>query len=465
MKNFLKIALSLLVVLVIGYFIYSNYQKTAVLKNVVHIDAESVLKVDLFDIKKTLVFDAFLSPKYYWDNVEFKKNEKEKDTIDEQNKGINLEPYALVFYTIKNAKNTLFTTLPITNINDFEAYALKYTSDKNISINKGDYSYAIDKKSKMVYAWNSSYLAIAISPKIVYEDYKQIFDDVLLENKLISDTDHSFIKKLADSENHITYENKDSEIVVNFLDGKAIIEGSLFTDSSNNFNSEVKYNALPNASLQLYFDANFGNKTHKKAILNALEDVSFFAKNNIDVVTLFNKANGVFDFGIKGTTLQKDTIITYEYDDNFDKVAIKSIQEKQAPIITMNLGVKDSLYQYLKEQGAIENKVLKAIPYYTFYTDNSIDNINFSTSKKSIPGATKTSGYFFSLNTNFTALQNDLKLPKASRITSVLDKLRINAQQQNDTLIVLEGKLTAINTDVNIISQLFFGLKDKDSIK
>jgi hypothetical protein len=465
MKNFLKITLSLLVVLVIGYFVYSNYQKTAVLKNVIHVDAKSAIKVGLHDIKKTLVFDALSSPKYYLDLVDFNQSKKEKGTIDEPGKGIDLMPYSLLFYTMENIENTLFTTFSIKNSSDFEAYALKFTSDKNIKINKGDYSYAIDEKAKMVYAWNSTHLAIAISPKIAYKNYKQVFNEVLVERKLISNINNSYLKKLANSENHITYLNRSSEVVINFLDGKAIIQGNIFTDKPNSFNSEVTFNALPNASLQLYFDANLTNELHKNTIVNLLEDASFFTKNNIDVATLLDKSNGVFDLAIKGITLQKDTVVTYEYDDNFDKVAVKTVQEKQAPIITLNLGAKDGLYQYLSEQGAIKNEVLKAIPYYTFYTQDLTDNINFSTSKETMPETTKTSGYFFSLNTDFSQLQNDLQVPKVAKVTSLLDKLRINAQQLNTNEIVIEGKLTAANSDINIVSQLFFGLKQQDSIK
>ncbi|MBU2995809.1 hypothetical protein KO500_05160 [Cellulophaga baltica] len=464
MKKILKIALSLIVVLLIGYFIYSKYQNTTVLKNVVHENAESVLKIGLHDIKKTIILDAISSPKYYWNSVNFKQGYKEKDTIDEPGKGIDFLPYSLVFYTMKNVKNTLFTTFPIKNSSEFEVYAQKFTTDKNIKIIKGDYSYAIDEKSKMVYAWNSSYLAVAISPKIDYKNYKLIFDDVLLKNKLISDSDNTYLDKLATSKNHITYLNGDGELAINFLDGKAVVEGSLFTENSNSFNSEIKYRALPNASLQLYFDANLTNEAHRILTLKQLEGITFFEKNNIDVATLLSKTNGVFNLAIKGRTTQKDTIVTYEYDDNFNKIAIKSVQENQAPIITMNLGAKNSLYHYLSEQKAIDNNVLKAIPLYTFYAHETANTINFSTVKKALPSEQKTSGYFFSLNTNFSDLQQDIQFPKASKAASLLDKLRINAQQLNTNEIYIEGKLTATNDDINIISQLYFGLKEKDSI-
>lgn len=465
MRKFIKIILSLLLLVVIGYFVYSYYQKTAVLQNVVHVNAESVLKVGLHDIKKELVLDALSSPSFYWNNTKTQKEEKEKDTIDEPGKGINLQPYSLVFYTMKNVHNTLFTTLKIYDTEDFEAYALKYLTEKSIKVKSEKYKLAIDEKAKMMFAWNSNYLAIAISPKLSAENCAVVFDDVLLNSKLINDKSNSYLKRLGASEDHILYLNGESKVALNFKDGKAVLDGIINTEIPNTFNSEIAYQTVPNASFEMFFDANFKNKEHKKTVVNLLDEASFFEKNGIDVTSLVEKSTGVFSIAIKGTTTQIDTIVTYDYDDNFKKVETKSTQEKTAPIINLNIGANADMYSYLQKQGAIENGVLKAIPYYIFYADAGTKNVSFKTLKQSQRLQTKTGSYFFSLNTNFTLLQNDLNIPKADKVADLLETLRINAQQLKGNKVKLQGKLVGINSDINIISQLYFGLQPADTIQ
>ena len=464
MKKFLKITLSLLVILVIGYFIYTKYQKTVVFKNVVHIDAESVIKVSIHDIKKTLIFDALSSPKYYWNNAQFSEQKKENDTIEEPEKGIDLLPYALVFYTIKEVENTLFTTFKIKNAELFDAYAKRYFDDKNIPIHQDRYHYVIDEKSNRIFAWNSKRLAVAFSLNIAYHNCKPIFDDVLLKNKLISNNNHFYIDKLIASNAHITYLKEKSEVNLNFMDGKAVLKGLIYSKIPKTFKPENSYVSLPNASLQLYLDANFKNNANKKEAKKLLEKASFFKKNNIEIPTFLDQINGVFSLAVKGTTNQNDTIITYEYDDNFEKVETRTIQESMVPAITMSIGSENKLNKYLESQGAIQQGILTAIPYYTFYAKQDSLNANYSTVKTGLITQKKKERYFFSLETNFSLLQQDLHIPKADRIAALLKSLKINAKQGNENRIELKGKLEGFNDDINIISQLFFGLQTKDSI-
>ncbi|QWX83511.1 hypothetical protein H0I23_13780 [Cellulophaga sp. HaHaR_3_176] len=464
MLKIIKIILSLLLLVVIGYFVYSYYQKTAVLQNVVHVDAESVIKIGLHDIKKELVLDALTSPSFYWENTKSPKEEKEKDTISKPEKGINLQPYSLVFYTMKSVSNTMFTTFKIDDAKNFDAYALKYLTEKNIKINNGEYKSAIDEKGKMMFAWNNSHLAIAISPKLSTENCKIIFDDVLLNNKLIDDKSNAYLQRLGASEDHIIYLEGESKVTLNFKDGKAVLDGIINTNKPNAFNSEIIYQTVPSASFEMFVDANFKNKENQTAVINLLDGASFFEKNGINVATLLEKSTGVFSVAVKGTTTQIDTIVTYEYDDNFEKVEIKSTQEKIAPIIDLNMGSKAGVYAYLQEQGAVGNGVLNAIPYYTFYANKTTENVSFKTLKQSLPLQPKTGSYFFSLNTNFNLLQKDLNIPKAGKIAELLETLRVNAQQLEGNKVKLQGKLIGANSDINIISQLFFGLQPTDTI-
>ena len=465
LRRVLKITLSLIILFVIGYFIYTFYQKRAIVKGVVHMEAESVLKIGIHDIKRTLLVDLISSPGYYWNNVKISQSKKDKDSVETDGKGIDLEPYSMVFYTMKNQQNTYFSTLKIDDSEAFEIYILDYLKKKNSSIENAQYKYAIDKKSKLVFAWTSNKLAIALSLDPSFEKCKPVFDDVLLNDKLIYDTNNSYLKRLISSDSHITYLKEDNEMTINFLDGKAIISGLWHTSTPNKFKSQIQYTAIPDASLLFYLDANFQNEENREWVSTFLDGISFFEKNNLNSVSLTDQMNGVISLSIKDATMQSDTIITYEYDDNFEKVATKSLQEKRAPVVVLSVGAHRGLNSYLIEQGALENNILKAIPYYTFYAQEDSLNSVFSTVKHNQTLESKTGSYFFNLDVDFENLQKDLEIPKGEKVSTLLESLRISARQESKDTFILKGKLLGKTPHINIISQLFFGLQEQDSIR
>ena len=214
-----------------------------------------------------------------------------------------------------------------------------------------------------------------------------------------------------------------------------------------------------------YLDANFEDEENRKLVSKALENISFFEKNNLETTSLIEEINGVISVWVKGTTIQSDTIITYEYDDNFEKVETKSLQEKKVPIVSMSIGSNKKINNFLEQQGALENGILTAIPYYTFYAQEDSLNSIFSTIKQNRILESKTGSYFFNLAIDFENLQKDLAIPKGEKVTAILKSLRINARQDAENEVVIKGKLLGKTKDINIISQLFFGLQANDSIR
>lgn len=470
MKKNLKITLLLLLLIVIGYFTYTHFKKTSILLDVIHKDAESVLKIGIHDISKTLVLDALSSPSYYWKNTSKSSDKQKKDTIEDNDIGVDLKPFSLVFYTIKNIENTFFSTLKIYNSKDFEHFIKSYSKKKSVTISsdKNGYKYLVLEKTKFVAAWNSDKIAIAVSPEVNLDKAKTIFEDVLLNNKLISDKNHPIIQSLSSDRNHLLYKNKENTIVLNFEDEKAIIDGLFYTKKPNTYKTKTVINNGPSdVSLALYFDANLNSIENKNLFIEKLKGISFFSKNNIDVNDFIDNTNGLFSLEINGKTIQLDTIISYEYDDNFEKIAKKSIQEKSAPKVSIYIDNKEgkNLYNYLETQGAIENGILKAIPYYTFYAKKDTLNTIFSTTKDILKTKKITNPNFFRLGVNFESLKEDLEIPQIKEVFSLLNTLELKAQQvDNSNKINIYGSIKAKNETINIMSQIFFGLQKTDSI-
>ena len=459
MKKALKITLSILVVVLIGYFGYTHFKKTAVLLNVIHQDAEQVIKVGIHDITKTVVFDALTAPGYYIKNT--KASNKKKKKKPKNDIGVNIRPYFAVFYTLKEIDNTLFSTFSISDNQAFETFIKDYAKKQStaIKLHTKSYKTVTLNKGKIILAWNSKQLAVSLSSGVASEKIERVFTDVLVNNKVIKNSDHPIIKALSASNDHVVFYNKQSFATLNFLDHKAQLKGLVKTSQPNAFKTKTAVIKQLDASLQLHFDANFSNTENKKTAISYLKNTSFFSKNNLDVAELLNNTNGFLNLIGKGKTTQTDTIISYEYNDNFEKVAVKTAQQKEVPNLCFSLGQSKikSLKSYLENQSAISNNTLTLIPYYKFYVSENKNDVLVSTAKQNVSVESWQSSNFFSLQVDFQSLQNDISIPGSGKFFSALEKLDVKAKQVKDSnKVEISGTLIGTEENINIVSQLFF---------
>lgn len=461
LKKIVKIVVPIIILLGIVYWGYKFINNTSSLLGVVHKNADAVVKIDLHGIQETIVLDALSSPKFYYDNISFSSSKKEKDsTLD---KGINLKPYTVVLYTLKNVENTVFSTFPIDNFTGFNAYVKEYIKNKKGKIQNAEgYKYAVLEKSKVCIAWSSKNLAIAATPsKIDITKVSAVFTDVLVDEKLITDKNNNLIEQLKNAKDHIVYLKGTSVIGLNFEDGKLAVSGQLEVDKSSVFSKEITVNSVPNASLQLYLDYSFADENHKKDFISTFKNSSFLQKSNLQIDSIAKYSNGFFSLVVSGKTKQQDTIITYDYDDNFNKVEKKTIQEKEVPKMYVNLGVnKNGLPAYLQAQGAIEQGVFTALPIYNFYVSSATKTSLFTTAKNIPKTAVFKSANFLDITADFSKLNNDISFPKSNLLFELLNTLEVKANQVKPGVVGLKGTLSAKRDDVNIITQLFFGLEN-----
>ena len=465
MKKLAKIFLGLVVLSILGYSGYKQLKKKPSLLGKIHVDADSAIKVGVQEIKETLFLDALTSPSYYFKRADF----SDFGDGDEPNDGINLLPYNLLFYTLPDVKNTLFSTFSIKDSNAFEAYIAKEIEKKSATIEYGSaesYRFAKIEKSKMVLAWNTEKLVVAFSSEPNSIAFQKVFKDVLVDRKTISDGNHELIKTLTDYEDHIVYVKDNGSTTINFEDGKAVISGNLITTTPQKFMPEITTEAVPNASLQFYFDANFENVSNKEEFITALSDAPFLRKNNLDITKIADRTNGYFSLAVAGKTIQNDTIITYTYDDNFEKIEQRSLREKEVPKMHINLGAENqSLKDYLIAQKTIDkNEIFEPFPLYKVYVKDGPMNTVFDTFEGRMITQKQISSSFLGCQIDFQKLREDLDIPLLNAHFKNLLKMQLFASQKEGNRVRLKGDITAANPDINIISQLA-PEKQRDSVQ
>ncbi|RKR14873.1 hypothetical protein CLV91_0954 [Maribacter vaceletii] len=462
MKKALKIIVILSITSLVGYWGYTWYCNTASLLGVIHKDADSVIKIGIQDIKETLVLDAITSPKYYYNNASFKTKKKEKDTVEK--KGINFTPHNLVLFTVPKVQNTYFSILTIEDNNAFKNQIKEYSKGLHQKIDKEHNIHWLEhKKQHWVCAWSNNKLVVSFGLDNTYQKSKKVFVEVLKEGKVITSKNNKWITTLSKSNSHITFIDTKGKTEIQFKDGKAVLEGSLETNEVNAYPNKVSYDRVPNAALEFYWDGNFNRNKNREQFIASWKNNAFLKKANINVPEIAELTNGFFYAGVNGTTMQTDTIITYGYDDNFNKIEQKSLQEKLVPSIILNLGrEKQPLKSYLKEQELLtENNIFKSIPFYHFYVEEDATATCFKTQKLKQSTEQITSSNFMNLFVDFNKAKEVVQIPQVNRFFNLLNSLQISAQQSSNNKVVLKGTIEGKLEKVNILSQVFFGVRQE----
>lgn len=464
MKKKIKILCVSVVLVFLGYYGYTSYKQSAAMLNVVHKDADTVIKIGLHDLKETIILDAITSPNYYYNKLSNSEKKEEEDQEKADN-GIELQPYNLLFFAMPTIKNTWFAVFNIYNSADFEVFIKKELDSKSItpSVLKDEYTYALLKQSQIAIAWKEEQLIVAFSPDLSLPSVHSIFKDVLLSQTTITDTKHPLLAKVDGSNSHIHYTDGESKVDVSLEDGQAVLSGMLVPSiPAVSFSTSLVENR-PNTSISLHYNGNFQLAEQKLRTVEYLTNFSFFKKNNLDVFKISNRTNGLFGFNIAGTTIQTDTVITYVFDDNFEKIAQRTVRENKVPKLYMSLDKgTNSLRNYLLEVDAItSNQIFKAIPLYKLYVKEDDKQTYFSTDTTSIKTAKKVSSNIFDCTVNFNRLEQDLTIPKAKDLFALLNEFSAQVWIHEDNKLPIQGFLSGKNKEINIASQLFFGMQEK----
>lgn len=466
MNKFVRGFILIITIAIVSYYGYTSYKKLDSFIGVVHENADSVIKVGVHDIMKTIAWDAITSPKYYYDNSNDKKDDddKEKDDMDE---GITI-PYNAFIYSLPEIADTYFTTLEIYDVSEFERFIKKELDKKTLKIQDAEdksYRFALIKDLKTQLAWNEEKLIVTTSFNSSFEKAKQVYLDILVHAKTIKDSDHELLKALKNEASHITYADAKSTTNLDFNDGIAYLKGITNDEAAEKYPNEVAVAMNSDASLSLYFDVDFKQNIFKERFIKSLELSTFFKKNNLDASKLADRTNGFFSIEVNGKTTQQDTIVTYEYDDNFEKIETKTLQEKEVPKINIKLGAEnESLKTYLSEIEVLDkNNVFTPFPLYQLQVQEDAMYTYFSTYSELVVTQKKINSNFFEGKVNFEKLQKDIEIPQTTKLFALLEHLRIRGYVDNNHKINTEGSLTGKNPEVNILSQLFFGMDTNES--
>lgn len=433
LRRFVWLTISLIVVLLASFWGYIKYQQQTSYQTSIPKNTTALLRVDVYGIYKSMLGEYFR-----------KKKSRPQNIL----KGITI-PANIFCYTIKGKQpTTFFLSVPV---DDVKKLRESLDAQKLIPLGKemNGISMFNTANKKWTIAYNNTRLAIAYS--VEREMVTDMLKDIVSQKNMVPVASSNF-KAVCYEKGHLTFLSGSNKGSLNFNRGN--IAGT-FTLLANNLTIPAKANhqkTEPGDAINLWCYADFKPLLTGKTF--SLDSLSI----NGDSLLKYN-LHGI-ELTIAKPVLQRDSVITYDYNDDFEKVATTTIKEKKIPGISFMISADaHPLYQYLLRANFIdkEHSIVRRslFPLYQLNTTERYGHLNVSTIKEtSAQKPTIISPHFFGLYINFEQLmlQDDLTL--LHRYIKPYKILQARAERKNVQEIKLDVTLFFKDNNRQSISQI-----------
>lgn len=329
MKRLRKILTGFLLfaaVLTVALWAFVAYKQKSSYQTPIHREAAMLVRVDVYEILKSML------PGYRG-----RDNKRTGNTLPE---GIDV-PANIFLYTLKNRQTTTWlVTLPVKSR---EALERSLAATGMTATGKKEGAAWFSSKDGLVKAGcNDRWLVLAFSAG--REAVGDIMSDVLNGRNTVTVAESAF-RQIKEERGHITFVSEQSRGRIQFgkshIDLHAEVAGSFGTDDP------VTVRSIPGAALHCWLNVDPGaalpgRSVHLGNITLSGDSLSACRLKRCELI-------------IAGTVIQQDTVVSYEYNDDFEKEAVLRPQEKDVPRIYGYVdGDAAALQGYLERSAVLE---------------------------------------------------------------------------------------------------------------
>jgi len=441
MLKYFSIAAMVILLLLFGFWGFLKYQDHVSYENAIHGDAGLIIKIDRNQLIRKIGLNTLSNPGYY-----FKADEKDSLEIDDKEGRDNgFDTRANVFiFSLNEEPLTFYTNFEVT-----DSAALKTFLDDKFGMRSFEDSesssigMSSDKRLLAAFTRRRLVLSYAVEKRHNLKIIGQI-----LQKKGMLNTDDSRISRFKDFKDDVVFLNNEVAGSLNFNDGVVNLSASLNKMGGYSISDQSRVAAVDTlCSIHLALAGNFLPDHFKPFTVNDIR---------IPLDSIMGTYQGYLEFKMAGKVTQADTIVTYEYDDNFEKIEVKTLQEKEVPGLSLMMKANAAEMQQLLSYRNIvkENEINRDIfplMKLNFKTEENTVRISNNEIKHLSPISDSDNVFF--LFSDFSKLRSESGIPIPEELLKDLRKLEIYGSRVGDKIKV-EGKLVLDNKDINALMQL-----------
>lgn len=360
-------------------------------------------------------------------------------------------PANIFCYTVEGKQaTTWFTSLPVANLKKLSQYlhTQKQLISSGITVSGITTLTSVNKQWTILF--NKNNVAIAFSAN--REKVTDVLTDMVLQQNVVPVADSKF-NAIANETGHISLLSDEYKGSLNFKEGQISATLLLSVAGLNMPDKITHQTSSPDDALSLWY---YGDLTP------ILKDKSMKLDSlNINGDSILAYHPHAIDFIVSKPVLQKDTTVTYDYNDDFEKVATVAIKESKVPGFSCTIQSKGlQLFQYLQREKAISTDSAATVssrifPLYQLHVSSTEDRLYFGTAQNLVSGgATVTSPVFFNLLINFAQLSTLDDIRFLQRYIKPYKRLEASAVKKSNTQVKLDITLHFKNSNRSSLAQL-----------
>ncbi|TWP27746.1 hypothetical protein ETU09_06520 [Apibacter muscae] len=405
------IILSIIILLGISLWGYLQYQKKQSHKAGIYNHAHTLVKIDTYEILKK----AITNQPNILDSV---------TVIKKIIKAVEIPANIFIYNVEGKDKSTFFGSLKITDYTFFENYTEPGLERKDIDSHTKLF---MDKDHKWAIMYNQTTAVFAYT----YKEEKVIgIMQEIIHNKNIIPVEDSKFKDIINKKGLVVFYDGKNEANLNLegtkISGTIQIETNKIkipaTIVSPDFNKENILSFWLQADVKSFIP-------HKIFTID---------KYQINTDSLLSSFQNEIQLEITKPVIQKESIITYDFDDNFEKIEIVKTKETLTPGLSLQIKSKtNQLYQYLDKQKIIINNEevnRKVFPLYQVYVGKSKEALVFSTQKKPKFAPQVPSNIIFYLKIDFDKMKKEKEYSTLSKYIQKFQNLEMKARSSNNKI-------------------------------
>ncbi|MCT4699975.1 hypothetical protein [Tenacibaculum haliotis] len=375
-----KIGFTILIILGIVFTVgYFRYNPTVNITNTIPAYADAVIRVNLREIEYNILKDVVRHPFLY-----FKSNEKTTKNQEKPKNKISLFdaieiPADVFFYTNeRNLKDTwVSSALKLKSKNNLQAF---FKQEKIVKKNTQQKVVYFTYKQRIFFIINNEVRLLFSFKKI-----KNIADKLsfISQEKGCLSTSDKIIDNIKKSTNIIAIATSKGVFFELGINGKTVVVNGELAEKNSLF---LPYKAKSSATSLVQASGKI-NKHFLFDFLGEKQKDNLKKLTTLSLDSIRNKWNGEFDLDLASFINKKDTIVTYEYDDDFNKVAKTTIQENVIPKGSFRIGGA-TFSEYLYSKEAIKNietdSLLVLNPFFKTYVSKQKNSLFLYSTKDKI---------------------------------------------------------------------------------
>lgn len=411
----------------IGYG-YLYYRQKQSYQQYIPGKTSALFRINVDGMLCSIIGNAVLNPSYYF------RSEKEANERNSalKNMGIRI-PANIFFFSVEPYEETFFSVFKISNLNEFKQY-IKGTFKATIATTDSVVFKGASADGRLCFMFTKEQVALSVSASKTKPFH--ILNNLIQKHDLISVENSPFYPAIK-AEDELVYVSKGTIVKAKFEKGAFSLKGDIRTVLIKGVGSLYPKQFESNSLIKFWLAADINSLLSQQKTL--------VEKYSVPVDTLLRYYGSYMDLEWKRALIaQEDTVITYDYNDNFEKVERKTIRKERVPEIYLSLQASPHLINYLPKQF-----------FYKFSAKSRSGRLFIGTGlNNSLEHMNNLSKNFFYLFVDFQGLRNQAKYPLLQKYLRNADIMEIQGRKLGRGEIRIEGTLFFENKAINGLVQL-----------